>query len=286
LSGYIEGEPLYLASPISAPVAGLSVHRGDRVAAGQALFQVDPRLLQSQRAGAEASVAEAKARSQGARASLERAKAAFEVAASAAREAADTAARYGKLKSQKSGAASDVEIERALTQNTAAAAQARAARADLDAASAALEAAKRDEARAGASLAEAEVRLAYASGHAPASARVEDVFYQNGEWAAANQPLLSLLPDDRVRLRFFVPEREVALYRPGGTVSFTCDACDRTRTARINYVSPRPEYTPPVIYSRKTRDALVFLVEALPEAPQGLTPGQPVDVAPLEAKGR
>jgi HlyD family secretion protein len=44
-------------------------------------------------------------------------------------------------------------------------------------------------------------------------------------------------------------------------------------------VSPRPEFTPPVIYSREARDRLVYLIEARPSA--RLNPGQPVDVSPL-----
>ena len=48
-------------------------------------------------------------------------------------------------------------------------------------------------------------------------------------------------------------------------------------------MSRRPEFTPPVIYSRDSRDRLVFLVEAAPENPRSLNPGLPVDVAPLSS---
>jgi HlyD family secretion protein len=89
------------------------------------------------------------------------------------------------------------------------------------------------------------------------------------------------LPDDKVKLRFFVPETAVALYPPGREVRFDCDGCGAERRATIAYVSPRPEFTPPVIYSRESRDRLVFLVEARPDDPAGLTPGLPVDVVPL-----
>ncbi|MGH1559936.1 HlyD family efflux transporter periplasmic adaptor subunit [Caulobacter segnis] len=87
---------------------------------------------------------------------------------------------------------------------------------------------------------------------------LQDVFYQPGGWAAADQPVVALLSDGRVRLRFFVPEAEVARYRPGAAVRFTCDGCGAERTARINYVSPRSEFTPPVIYSREARQRLVL----------------------------
>jgi HlyD family secretion protein len=77
-----------------------------------------------------------------------------------------------------------------------------------------------------------------------------------------------------------VPERSLAAYRPGGTVRFSCDGCAKTLTATITYVSPRPEFTPPVIYSRDARDRLVYQIWARPTA--RLNPGQPVDVVPLE----
>ncbi len=51
--------------------------------------------------------------------------------------------------------------------------------------------------------------------------------------------------------------------------------------AHISYLSPKPEYTPPVLYNRENRAKLVFLVEALfadVTAARDLHPGQPVDV--------
>jgi HlyD family secretion protein len=68
----------------------------------------------------------------------------------------------------------------------------------------------------------------------------------------------------------------------GQQVSFTCDGCPPDLRASIIYVSPRSEFTPPVIYSQTARSKLVFLIEAQPEATQvKLSPGLPVTVAPL-----
>ncbi|MBU2151010.1 MAG: HlyD family efflux transporter periplasmic adaptor subunit, partial [Alphaproteobacteria bacterium] len=125
----------------------------------------------------------------------------------------------------------------------------------------------------------ANARLAEVSPRAPAKARVEDVFFHPGEWAPANQPILSLLPDERIKVRFFVPEKDLSAYRIGRTVRFACDGCAKGLSARIEFVAPRPEFTPPVIYSREARDRLVYLVEARPST--RLNPGQPVDVEPL-----
>jgi HlyD family secretion protein len=134
--------------------------------------------------------------------------------------------------------------------------------------------------QAQAGLTGASARLSDVAPTAPSAARVEDVFFQQGEWAPANQPILSLLPDVRIKVRFFVPEAALSAYRVGGVVRFACDGCARGLTAKIAYISPRPEFTPPVIYSREARDRLVYLVEAQPS--RRLNPGQPVDVEPLK----
>ena len=128
--------------------------------------------------------------------------------------------------------------------------------------------------------AEAKWRSASASSRRsrrpPAASTRSSTSPANG--SPANQPIVSLLPDDKVKVRFFVPEREVARYRPGGTVRFACDGCAAGLTATIRYVSPQPEFTPPVIFSRDSRDRLVFMVEAVPPHPASLQPGLPVDV--------
>ena len=117
---------------------------------------------------------------------------------------------------------------------------------------------------------------------APEDALVENTFFNVGEWVPAGSPVVSLLPDHRVKLRFFVPEEEVARARTGREVSFTCDSCPAGLRATIIYVSPRAEYTPPVIYSQSARTKLVFLVEARPtNASTPLPPGLPVSVEPL-----
>jgi HlyD family secretion protein len=50
--------------------------------------------------------------------------------------------------------------------------------------------------------------------------------------------------------------------------------------ARISYISPRAEFTPPVIFSSKMREKFVFMVELSvdPQTAKALHPGQPVDV--------
>jgi HlyD family secretion protein len=289
LSGYIEGETLYLASPVAGTVAQLGVRRGQRVAAGAPLFVVEPgqRAAQGQEAAAELSAAQAQAEDarKGQRpVELAILEADRDAAAAAVREARALLTRTEAL--VRRGIYARVRLD-----DTRAAYETAAAR--LTAANRRLEAAtlgqREDEIRAAdARVAQARARLAETGERmidmapvAPGAARVEQVFYQRGEWAAANQPIVALIPDDRVYVRFFVPEAAVAAYRPGARVRFRCDGCPDGLTATVSYVSPRPEFTPPIIYSRESRDRLVFMVEARPADGAQLVPGLPVDVYPI-----
>lgn len=288
LTGYVEGEALYLAAPVSGAVSQLYVQRGDRVKAGDRLFVVDPKQLAAQRQQAQAEVGAAEAQAQDARQGLRPVELAvydanIAAAEARARDAQADMRRVEPLVRKGIYAPARLDDVRAALQT--ANAQVTAARRQRDAAALGaregqVEAADSRVAQAQAGLSAADARLSDLAPVAPADGRVEDVFFQKGEWSIANQPVLSLLPDDRIKLRFFVPEQTLSAYRIGRTVRFACDGCAEGLTARITFVSPRPEFTPPVIYSREARDRLVYLVEARPGT--RLNPGQPVDVTPLD----
>ncbi|MBX3482367.1 HlyD family efflux transporter periplasmic adaptor subunit [Phenylobacterium sp.] len=287
LSGYVEGEPLYLAAPVAGTVRVVHVRRGQEVAAGQPLFVVDPAQVKSayDQAAAEAEAARAQAvdARKGQRpAELAVLEANIAAAEARARDAQADLRRITPLVRQ--GWYAPARLDDAKAAADAADAQVRAARKQRDAAALG---AREDQIRAAdarveqarAAVAGAGARLGEVAPGAPKKARVEDIFFHAGEWAPANQPILSLLPDERIKVRFFVPERSLSAYRVGGVVRFACDGCAKGLSATIEFVSPRPEFTPPVIYSREARDRLVYLVEARPSV--RLNPGQPVDVEPL-----
>ena len=289
LSGYVEGEPLYLAAPVSGAVAEVHVQRGDRVRAGDRLFVVNPRQLAAQRQQAQAEVSAAQAQAQDARRGLRPVELAVYDANIAAAEARvrDAASDMGRVQPLvRKGVYAPARLDDVRAALQTADAQLVAARRQRDAAALGaregqVEAADSRVTQAQAGLSAADARLSDLAPLAPVDARVEEVFFQQGEWAAANQPVLALLPDDRVKLRFFVPQQGLSAYRIGSTVRFACDGCAKGLSAKITFVSPRPEFTPPVIYSREARDRLVYRVEARPSVP--LNPGQPVDVTPLGA---
>ncbi len=289
LSGYIEGEPLYLAAPASGTVVRLAVERGDRVKPGVALFEIDPGAAAAQTRQAEAAARAAQARAEDAVKGQRPEELAVirSQRASAAAVLDQARADYARVQVlARRGVYAEAKLDQARAEfRTAEAGYAEALQrlevAELGARRDQARAAAEETERAKAAVTESEARQALLSPGAPVEARVEDIFFRPGEWAPANQPVLSLLSDERVRVRFFVPETKLAAYRAGREVRFACDGC-KPQTATIAYVSPRAEFTPPVIYSRGNRERLVFLVEARPERPRELAPGQPVDVTPLE----
>ena len=281
LSGYIEGQNLYLAAPVAGTVASISAVEGVRVTAGQPLFTIDPATLSAQGDQAQASVTAARTQIAAAEATARQADAEAVAAAAEAERARRDLARLLSVKSDDAAAVASKDLDAARAALSEANARVVAARRTADSRRAQIAAARAQAEEAQGGQREVQIRVNQLAPKAPADARVEDVLFQPGEWVSANQPVVNLLPDNKVKVRFFVPEKEVARYRPGRDVRFSCDACAPGLRATIRYVSARPEFTPPIIYSRDSRDRLVFMVEAYPKKPAGLLPGLPVDVEPL-----
>ncbi len=281
LLGYIEGDDLYLAAPISGTVATVSVTEGQRVDAGEQLFAIAPATLTAQGQQAQANVAASQTQIAAAEANARQAAAEVTAAAAEASKAKSDLDRLLTVQKADSAAVAGKDLDAARAALDNANARLAAARRAADARRAQVAAAKAQTEQAKGGQNEVAIRENQLSPVAPAPGRVDEVFYQPGEWAPANQPVVSLLPDAKVKVRFFVPEPDLAKYRIGRTVHFSCDGCAKGLSATIRYVSPKPEFTPPVIFSRDSRDKLVYMVEAYPPHPQGLQPGQPIDVEPL-----
>jgi len=63
-------------------------------------------------------------------------------------------------------------------------------------------------------------------------------------------------------------------------VRVTVDGVKDPFIGKVSFISPRAEFTPPVIYSQEARSKLVFMIEVRfdPAVAKNLHPGQPVDV--------
>jgi len=148
-----------------------------------------------------------------------------------------------------------------------------------------------DDAEAGLREAEARTnaartRLARRQLSSPVAGAVQQIYYRQGEMVPAGKAVLSILPPGNVKLRFFVPQAVLPTVALGDPVTVHCDGCAKGVDARVSFIAAAAEYTPPVIYTQEERAKLVFLVEARPDAADGLRVGQPASVTlrPRETK--
>lgn len=134
-------------------------------------------------------------------------------------------------------------------------------------------------------LAKAEWDLSEKRQNAPQAGLVFDTLFRVGEWVAPGRPVVAILPPGNVKVRAFVPETQIGTVRVGYGARIHVDGMDGPLEGRVGFISPKAEYTPPVIYSRETRDKLVFMIEILfdPKTGAKLHPGQPVDVELLRS---
>jgi HlyD family secretion protein len=289
--GYVEGDFIKAGPTQAGLITAVHVARGDLVAKGAPLFDQDDAndraaLDQAARQLAQAEEQLVNLQSGGKPTEIEQAEA----------NLAD--ARAARDKTQ-----TDLARNRALIKIGAATVQLvdqeeadlRSANAHAHALEAALEQAQAPMGRAGeikaqnqiieaarAALGMARWRLDQRHVASPVAGTIADVIALPGEALAAGAPVVSILAPENTFVRFFVPEQARHDIRPGDEVAILCDGCPPDLSAKISFVAPQAEYTPPVIYSESTRGKLVFLVEARPERSQAtlLQPGQPVSVRP------
>jgi HlyD family secretion protein len=295
LQGYIEGEYVRVAAPFAGTLQNLAVQRGSQVSAGAPLFSLERENEIAARRQAEQQLQAATARLE----NLKTGKRPSEVQTVAEQLRQAMAARdlsAANLRRQeslfKSGFVSNAALDDArmqLRRDDAAVAQLQAsvATANLPGRPDEIRAAGADADAAREALAQADWRLAQRAVASPVTGRVSDTYYVVGDWVPAGGVVASLLPPGNVKIRFYVPEQELGRITARQTLTFACDACGPSLTAKITFISDHAEFTPPVLYSKENRAKLVYLVEARPAADAAgkLNPGQPVDVTlPVTSK--
>lgn len=291
MSGYVEVDLVYVAPPAAGVLQTLAVTRGDTVKRGQPLYALDADAeaygLDAAAARRESADAQLRNLQKGRRpAELQAIDQQLAQASATLDASAAALQRNQKLVAQ--GFQSPARQDELLAARDRDAARVRELQAQRKLAT---EAARIDEIAAAAASARgsaadqalARWREGQKQRSAPVDAQVYDVLYRTGEWVNAGAPVVALLPPSAVKLRFFVPETALPQAVPGAVVAVACDGCKPGLQARIRFVSPQAEFTPPVIYSNSSRSKLVFLAEAEPLDPAAFKPGQPVDVRFVKA---
>lgn len=248
--GYIEGRYTYIATPVSGVLNQLLVARGTEVKKGQLLF-----ILEQQ---PESDIHQA---------AIEALNQAVK-----ARDAITANLVYAKLTFERD----KILVPKHAIQQS-----------QLDNSKAIYESMKADLAKAEAAIAAANATLSQTDWtlhqkkmKAPIDGVVFDTYYRVGEYTEANRAILSLLAPQDIKVIFYIKEAVLPSMKLNNTVKVECDRCVKQYNARISFISPTAEYTPPVIFSTETREKLIYRIEAefSPEDAVQLHPGQPVTV--------
>ena len=289
VQGYVEGEFVYIAAPFAGALESLHVQRGMQVKKGDPLFWLDSASEKASRDEAERRLAQARANLQDAKAGkrpseIEAIEAQLKQARAALKLSESEFIRQKALMSIP-GATAELEFDRAHAARDQH--RQRIMQLDADLKTAQLGSrtdqviAAEAEVRAReAALAKAEWDFSQKHQSAPKAGLVFDTLYREGEWVTAGRPVVALLPPQNVKVRAFVPEARIGMIHPGDRVQVMVDGVRDPFIGTVSYISPKAEYTPPVIYSQESRSKLVFMIEAVfdPVAASNLHPGQPVDV--------
>jgi len=288
VQGYIEGRYTYLSSALSGRLEKLIVSRGDRIKTNELIFVLDQQPETDQLKQAQKNFAQTQQilidLQKGQRQTvLDQIKAQRAQAVTVMQLDKKTLLRYQKLYTKHAIDKASVDAAQSNYQRDAkkikeldanlAEAKSGARENQIKAQQATVEAAMAD-------LKRAKWALAQKTMYAPISGFVFDTYYRVGEFVPANQPVVSLLAPENIKLIFFIPEPMLSRISLGEKIQFSCDGCKEKTLATISFISSQAEYTPPVIYSEATRDKLVYRVEAkiVPDIAIRFHSGQPVDV--------
>src|SRR5277367_916838 len=243
--GYVEGEYVYVASPLGGALTNLAVARGDGVKSGQLLFTLERESEASAVRQAEKNLAQSQSQledlTKGMRpteiASLE---AQLQQAQANLKMANDDFARREQLGGDH--VISKEELDQARAQRDANQAQVGQMTSDLETARLggredAIRAAQAQVESQQAALDKARWSFDQKQQFAPTNAFVQDTLYRQGEWVAAGNPVVVLLPPENLKARFFVPQEMLPRIKTGESVSITFDGVTKNYSATVNYIS-------------------------------------------------
>lgn len=270
IDGYLEAEIVNISAEVPGRLQGLAVSEGQRVEVGNKLFWLNDAIEQT-------TVQEAMGRvnslsnnlkniSSGSRPEeiavleeqLAQALADLELAKKNLARTSELAHAKFLSPSQEDDARTRVDSANARVNSIRA--QINSAR--LAARPAQIGAAKAEQESSQAGLQKARQVLAQKMVDSPVQGVVNELFYRPGEVVPAGKPVLALVLQNSYRARFYLGADKLAKLKLQQAIRITVQGCNGSLPATIRRIAEKPEYSPPVLYSRDSRDKLVFLVEA------------------------
>ena len=289
-TGYVEAELVYLASPQSGWINTMPWQAGEPISPNDTAFELDQiqQLAAVNEAQARFDQASAQERNgiTGARQEeIDELVAQRKQAEVAKKFAASEKIRWNKLVEQ--GLAPASKSTQVNADYASSAAKLEAIKASIEVAKLGVRqeltnSAKAAQQAALANLEQAKWQLSQRHVMSHTKGQIEEIFYRQGEFVTAGKPVLAILPDDALIIRFFVPQAALSQFAVGENVSVQADGIAAPVQAKIFHIARSAEFTPPVIYDEQSRQKLMFLIEArLPvqqDSSTQLRPGLPVEV--------
>ena len=285
--GTLEYDRVTLPAPVAEKIVSIDVREGQQVDAGARLLTLERTRTEAQTEAARAEAQrqrealgelEAGARSE----QIAQARASVAAAQAAARDANAYYARLQPLGTRKLVAAADVDRARAAA--SSASAQVKLAQAALDEL---LNGSRREDIAQG----EAAVRVAEAQAtaqvatldkldvRAPRAGRIDSLPYKLGDQAPVGSPLAILLVGDTPYARVYVPEPMRANVKVGQAARVFVDGREAAFDGHVRMIRSEPSFTPYYALSGRDAERLSYLAEiALDKAVADLPAGVPVRV--------
>lgn len=288
VQGYVEGEFVYVASPFGGRLEKLAVSRGDHVEPGCLLFALEETPERAEREEARRRVDQARAEledaKQGQRPSeIQTIQAQLEQAKAALVLSGIEWDRQKKLITANVTSRRDFDVAQAnydADRQRVEELEATLQTARLGSRENQITAAQENLLAQQAALAHADWNLSQKKQFAQEAALVNDTLYREGDWVPEGNAVVVLLPPKNVKVRAFVAQEIMGRVRLGSDAKILVDGVTDPFPGKVSFISPRAEFTPPVIFSRQMREKFVFMIELSvdPETAMQLHPGQPVDV--------
>lgn len=242
-NGRIEAEQVQIAAKTPGRVMEVLADEGDFVKAGAVLARMDTRDTQAQLLQAQAQLLAAQRSKEEA------------IAAVAQRDAQRTLYRrqYGRIaRLNKSGYASNDQLDQARAQRDAGDAAYEAAVASVNQAAAAIEAAK-------ATVQQIETVLEDAVLVAPRSGRVQYKLIQPGEIVGAGTAILTILDVTDVYMTVFLPAKVAGGVKIGDEARLVLDPVPQyVIPAHVSFVATDAQFTPKSVETADEREKLMF----------------------------
>jgi RND family efflux transporter MFP subunit len=228
-SGTVETRTIAIGSRAGGRVKSILVDEGDRVTAGQAIIVLEPGDFEARAALAAAELAESKARLSGAESAQKKAR--------ADRERAESLAGKNIITQE--------ERDRAEVNQREAEAGSAAASAAVDAATA--------------RLAQARYLVNELTIVSPCAARVEALDLRPGDLLAVNAKAATLLEDDQLFVRIYVPETQIGHIAVGAKLPVYVDSFPNEAFAGVvEHINDVGEFSPRNLQTADERANQVF----------------------------